>query len=199
MTIQSPLEVGDPTGTEASDDGWVLALSVNQPGRSRPTGVRWTERGPLSGFFHGLLFDREALANSTGCDHPGCSDADLVLRAYEREGEAVLTRLRGSFVIAIIDKTRGRAIVARDPLGSHPLFYVEGNSSVLFAVSPRTLLGQPGVSRAFNRAALADHLCNRWPDPHETFFAAVRRLPIGWRAAIWAEACISTATGIQSP
>src|SRR5262249_37115651 len=39
-------------------------------------------------------------------------------------------------------------------------------------------------SRALNRAALADHLCQRWPDPQETFFTAVRRVPPGWRATI---------------
>jgi asparagine synthetase B (glutamine-hydrolysing) len=95
-----------------------------------------------------------------------------------------LARLRGSFVVAIIDGTRDVAIVARDPLGSHPLFYAQANYCVLFAASPQSLVVQPGVSRALNRAALADHLCHRWPDPQETFFAAVRRVPPGWRAII---------------
>jgi asparagine synthetase B (glutamine-hydrolysing) len=183
VTVRS-LEAIERTAPQGPDDGWVFALSLDQPTRLQPSGVRWTQRGPVSSFFHGLLFDREALANSIGCNAPDYSDAECVLRAYEREGEAVLSRLRGSFVLAIIDRTRDRAIVARDPLGSCPLFYAEANSHVLFAVSPRALLNQPGVSRAVNRAALADHLCHRWPDLHETFFAAVRRLPMGWRAAI---------------
>ena len=34
-----------------------------------------------------------------------------------------------------------------------------------------------GVSRAVNRIAIADHLCHRWPDPEETYFEQVRRLP----------------------
>jgi hypothetical protein len=68
------------------------------------------------------------------------------------------------------------------PLGSHPLFYAEIGSRVLFAASPLHLLDQPGVSRALNRAALADHLCHRWPAPHETLFAAVRRVPRTWKA-----------------
>src|SRR5262249_40516984 len=103
---------------------------------------------------------------------------------YERRGEAALSGLRGSFVVAIIDRARNTAIVARDPMGTHPLFYVETGSSVLFAETPQPLLDWPGVSRAFNRAALAAELCQRWPDRHETFFAAVRRVPPGWRAVI---------------
>jgi asparagine synthase (glutamine-hydrolysing) len=117
-------------------------------------------------------------------DQPHCSDADLVLYVYERGGEAVLSRLRGSFVAVIIDHRRNAAIVARDPLGSHPLFYVETGSCVLFADTLQRLLDYPGVSRALNRAALADHLCIRWPDRQETFFAAVRRVPPGWKAVI---------------
>ena len=115
---------------------------------------------------------------------PDCSDAKLVLQAYAREGEAALSRLRGSFIVAIVDGARGRAILARDPMGSHPLFYVEMGSCVLFAASPGRLLDWPGVSREFNRAAIADHLCHRWPDPHETFFKAVRRVPPGTRALL---------------
>src|SRR5262249_13118286 len=111
-------------------------------------------------------------------------DAELVLHAYEREGEAALSRLRGSFVIAIVDGSRGIAIVARDPLGSHPLFYVEVGSRVMFAASPLTLLDQPDVSRTVNRAALADHLCQRWPDLQETFFVGIRRVPATWEVVL---------------
>jgi asparagine synthetase B (glutamine-hydrolysing) len=179
MTRQLGLATDQPS-TEATNDSWVLSLSLDEPGRQLPGGVRWAKRGPLLGFFHGLLFDREVLADSTG-QH---SDADLVLRAYERGGEAVLSRLRGSFVIAIIDPARNIAIVARDPVGSHPLFYVETAGRVLVSLTPQSLLDQSGVSRDLNRAALADLLCFRWPDRHETFFAAVRRVPPGWRAVI---------------
>jgi asparagine synthetase B (glutamine-hydrolysing) len=168
---------------EVSAD-WVLSLSRQEPGRLPASSVRWAERGPLRGFFDGLLFDRKELAASFNRGQPDCSDAALVLLAYEHGGEEVLSRLRGSFVVAIVDPTRGVAIVARDPLGSHPLFYVEVGSRVMFAASPLTLLEQPGVSRTLNRAALADHVCQRWPDPQETFFVAVRRVPPTWKAVL---------------
>src|SRR4029453_1027880 len=41
--------------------------------------------------------------------------------------------------------------------------------------------------RTFNRAALADHLCYRWPDPQETFYESVRRVPAG--------SCVTIACG----
>jgi asparagine synthetase B (glutamine-hydrolysing) len=184
MTTRSQLAIAEPLASEARTN-WVLTLSLDEPGRvPYGGGVIWAERGPLRGFFDGLLFDREILAKSADCSSADSSDADLILRAYERGGAAALARLRGSFVLAIIDGARGIAIVARDPFGVHPLFYHETRSRVLFATSPQLLLRQPGISRSLNHVALADHLCDRWPDRHETFFAALRRLPAGWRALV---------------
>jgi asparagine synthase (glutamine-hydrolysing) len=171
----------DAAKDDVDNDGWVLSFDLSELGRALPDGVCWEELGPLRGFFQGVLFDREDLAASS---HPNCSDANLVLQAYARQGEVALSRLRGSFVVAIVDDARGRAILARDPMGSHPLFYAEAGSCVLFAAAPGRLLGRAGVSREFNRAAIADHLCHRWPDPHETFFKAVRRVPPGTRAVL---------------
>jgi asparagine synthetase B (glutamine-hydrolysing) len=182
MTNLPPFAESMPT--EVPDDDWVLSVSIDHPGRELAGSARCAEQGPVRCFFDGLLFDREHLMDPTDRDQPDCSDAALVLRAYEREGEGALCRLRGSFVVAIIDGSRDLAIVARDQLGSHPLFYAEAGSRVLFASAAQSLLQQPGVSRALNRAAIADHLCFRYPDLHETFFAAVRRLPPGWQAVI---------------
>ena len=184
MTSNSDLVTANGARAEEASGEWVLTLSRQQPGRLPPNPLRWVERGLLRVFFEGLLFDREELAASFNRGERDCSDADLVLRAYESEGEAALSRLRGSFVVAIVDGIRGVAIVARDPLGSHPLFFVEAGSHVMFAASPLTLLQQRGVSRILNRAALADHLCLRWPDPQETFFVGVRRVPSTWKVVL---------------
>jgi asparagine synthetase B (glutamine-hydrolysing) len=185
MTIRGALAFAErlPRATEEPDDDWVLSFSLHEPGRVQQGSLPWAERGPVRGFFHGLLFERETLADKTN-SRPDCSDAELVLRVYEHGGQGALSRLRGSFVTAIVDRARDLAIVTRDPLGSHPLFYTEAGSCVLFAAAPQPLLNWPGVSRALNRAALADHLSGRWPDPRETFFSAVRRVPSGWRAVV---------------
>jgi asparagine synthase (glutamine-hydrolysing) len=181
VTRNLNLRLAEGVASDAANEDWVLSFDLAELGRALPECVPWEELGPLRGFFQGVLFDREDLAASS---QPDCSDAKLVLHVYAREGEAALSRLRGSFVVAIVDDARGRAILARDPMGSHPLFYVEMGSCVLFAASPGRLLDWPGVSREFNRAAIADHLCHRWPDPHETFFKAVRRVPAGTRALL---------------
>lgn len=184
MTSSSALSRSDAPPIPADYDDWVMSLALEGPGRLLPDTMPWAKRGPLRCFVHGVLFDRPVVRGPVDSDYQDDSDADLVLRAYEQQGHASLASLRGSFVVAIIDHSRDVTIVARDPMGSHPLFYAQTGSCVQFASTAHALLGQAGVSRELNRAALADHLCYRWPDPHETFFAGIRRVPPGWCAVL---------------
>ena len=90
---------------------------------------------------------------------------------------AALDRLKGIFLLAVADRAHESIAIARDPLGVYPGFYVLGSDAVHVSTSVAPLLGVRGVSRSVNRLALADHLCHRWPDPEETYFEQVRRLP----------------------
>src|SRR5690242_3940982 len=69
------------------------------------------------------------------------SDTEVVLKAYARWGEQCLTRFRGMFAFALWDAVRHRLLIARDPMGIKPLYYVQAGSHFLFASEVRTLLG----------------------------------------------------------
>lgn len=170
-------DVADRVATDASGTDWVLSLSVHQS-RVGACGVPFAELGSLRAFVSGLLYDRAELARTSGLS-TRCSDAELVLSAYERCGESLIPRLRGSFVVVLVDRARNAVQVVRDPLGSHPLFYTKVASSILVSSSQQALLAQPGVSRTLNRVAMADHLCQRWPMVDETYFESVKRVPPG--------------------
>ena len=161
---------------------WTLSVDLDLPGRLRrdtPTVSREDLPG-LQILFDGILFDVEELRRSTGLGLE-CTPADLVLSLYSRLGEEGFNRLRGAFAFVLLDGHRDRLYAVRDPIGLHPLYYSESRSHITFAASPLALIsGTP----ALNRAALADHLCHRWPDPEETFFARVRRVLPGTRIAI---------------
>jgi asparagine synthase (glutamine-hydrolysing) len=174
---------GDALAVEPSQDNWLLTCTLESPGRGLAPGLPFAARGPYGVFFEGLLFDRTDLARKLDVRQP-IDDASLVATACERWGEDALTRLRGRFAVVLIDGDRDEVVVAHDPLGLHPVFYTEQAGVVHVATTPERLLDQPGVSRALNLPLLADHLCRRYPDAHETYFAAVRRLPVGCRATI---------------
>ena len=139
-----------------------------------------TTRHDCSVIFDGALVNARDLRNELGdFMAPSCkSDAELILAGYQRWGEDLLGRLRGTFALVIWDSARDTLLCARDPLGSHPLFYAQ-SQELLVSPSISVLLEQPGVSNALNRAAMADHLMDRYPRLEETFYEKVSRVPPG--------------------
>jgi asparagine synthase (glutamine-hydrolysing) len=128
--------------------------------------------------FDGVLYNRADLseyANGSSTEN----DAAIVLKAYQRWGKDVLTKIKGIFALIIHDRERDILLAARDPLGVYPLFYATVQGEWLFSTSIDALTQHQRVSRELNRAALADHLCHRWPDVEETFFKNVKRVPPG--------------------
>jgi asparagine synthase (glutamine-hydrolysing) len=155
----------------ATAEAWVAGVSgkpegieLRSPGSAVDTAVMDGCRAIVAGSLHGL-------GQADG-------DARALVAAYLEEGERVLERVKGFFAFALWDGREERLLLARDPLGIHPLFYTEAEH-LLISSSIDALLASPGVSRSVNRAALADYLRHQWPDPGETFFRAVRRLPPG--------------------
>lgn len=140
--------------------------------------------------FDGVLYNQQELQRTLD-QSPAASDAALVAAAFARWGEDFLHHIKGIFALVVWDSAAGRVIAARDPFGEYPLFFAGGNGrELLVSISIDALLADPRVSRTLNRAALADHLCQRWPDPTETFFDAVRRVPPGHRL-------VSTTAGLK--
>jgi asparagine synthetase B (glutamine-hydrolysing) len=184
VTSLPGVAVAEPVRAGTSEDEWILNVSLEAPALVTLQGASWAERGPVRTMFDGLLFDREALASSVRASPSESTDADLVLAAYEQWGEAALVRLRGHFAVGIVDRRLNQTIVARDQLGMHPLFYASVGGSIVFAPAPRLLFAHAGDPNTVNRLALADHLCQRWPQPDETFFQCVRRVTPGARALI---------------
>jgi asparagine synthase (glutamine-hydrolysing) len=129
----------------------------------------------------GSLYNRHDLQNELGdvLAPPGSSDAEVILAAYQRWGEDALPRLRGAFAVLIWDSSREVLLCLRDPLGSYPLFYADDSKGLVLSTSVDMLLRQPNISREINRAALADHLVDRYPRLEETCYQAISRVPPG--------------------
>lgn len=132
--------------------------------------------------FDGVLYERDALAARLGVDPRSCGDAALVLEGCARWGAEVARHVKGLFAIVCWDAARGQMTAIRDALGAYPLFYARtAGGELLLSTSIDALVDHPAVDRSINRAAVADHLCHRWPYPDETFYTAVRRVPPGCR------------------
>ena len=164
---------------------WVARLGAGDGNGGPPTLELLQSAGPVASavaggrvaVFDGVLHNRAELQQTLGEPSEQGDEASLVLKAYQRWGVALLDELKGRFALAIWDGDERRLLLARDPLGHYPIFYAEGRDELFVSTSIDAILSAGSVPRTLNRAAIADHLCHRWPDREETYFEAVKRVP----------------------
>src|SRR4029453_17668353 len=135
-------------------------------------------RGPCVIVADARLDNREELA--TALDTYGVlGDAELILRAYLRWGEACPPKLLGDFAFAIWDGANRRLFCARDHIGVKPFYYHQAPGTFLFASEIKALLTNPTVPYSLNRVRVADHLVGLFDDQKATFYRDIYRLPAG--------------------
>lgn len=99
--------------------------------------------------YNGEVYNHAALRAelvAAGVQFRSHSDTEVVLRAYEAQGAAALSRLRGMFALALWDATRQELLLARDGQGIKPLYYCCAGGRLVFASEVRALLGAGAVA-----------------------------------------------------
>ena len=105
------------------------------------------------------------------------TDAELLLRLYEQEGENFPVELNGAFVVAIWDLRAKKLLLATDRFCLHPLYYAQVNGRLIFASGVRALLADPLLPRNTDCLAIAEFLTFDHVLHDRTFLEAVRFLP----------------------
>jgi len=108
------------------------------------------------------------------------SDTEVLLEGWRRWGTALLPRLIGMFAFAVLDYERASVLLARDPFGIKPLYYVQDRYKIVFASEIAPLLEVPGVNRKAHPQTVHDFLCGALGERADrTFFQDVRQLAAG--------------------
>jgi asparagine synthase (glutamine-hydrolysing) len=112
------------------------------------------------------------------------TDTEVVLRLYEAEGPDCARRLYGMFAFAIWDlrvsQLNGpRLVLARDPFGVKPLYYVQQGRSLAFASEAKALLRLPGVRFEIEPETLHQYLTFLWVPEPRTLARGLQKLPAG--------------------
>lgn len=153
----------------------VLVRSV----RSTPSASR-SRQGGLAVVADGRLFNRDELADQLQVgDRGALALADLLTAGYRRWGVDLVRRLDGEFALAIWDAPRRRLLMARDPFGARPLFYMSTSARSWFGSEPKQFLSQPGVAVEPDPLIVGEYLLGRFEELDRTFFRGVRRLRPG--------------------
>jgi asparagine synthase (glutamine-hydrolysing) len=130
----------------------------------------------------GRLDDREGFAGALGIDRAALgslSDAELVLRAYQRWREGCFARLLGPFAVVVSDHLAHSLVCARDPLGDRPLFYGGDGRLSVAASEEQAVLAHPGLGSELDELGLAALYGVRARPTGRTYFASVQELPQG--------------------
>ena len=105
------------------------------------------------------------------------SDAAVILEAYRAFGDRLPEKLAGDFAFALFDPGRHQLLLARDPVGVRPVYYVSINETFLFASEIKALIAHPMIKAVPDDDHLADFLLDRTDDRGRTFFKGIRSLP----------------------
>ncbi|WP_371348208.1 asparagine synthetase B [Ancylobacter sp. IITR112] len=121
-----------------------------------------------------------------GPDRP--TDAGLIMAAYQRWGEGCADRLVGDFAFALWDRQAGRLFLARDFIGSRPLYFAHGPGFFAFASMPKGLFAVPGLSDALDEAEIGAYLALLPAHGTRTLYRDISRLPPGHSLTVRGEA-----------
>ena len=89
--------------------------------------------------FDGEIYNREEISKRLGLSEAVCS-ARAVLEYYASCGIEAIGALSGAFAFVIYDEYKREVILARDRLGSKPLYYMADGRRLIFASAIKGLL-----------------------------------------------------------
>lgn len=105
------------------------------------------------------------------------TDAELVLKAYERWGPACPARIIGDFAFAVWDGRQRQLFCCRDALGMKPFYYQMDGRRFRFGSELGQILADPGVSPRPNEGMIGEYLSREITDREETLYQGILRLP----------------------
>ncbi len=112
------------------------------------------------------------------------SDTEVVLEAWRLWGAGALRRFRGMFAFALADEATGELVLARDPLGIKPLYYLPRGDGLLFASELKALVAAVGPELRIEPGALVASMLYYWVPEQFCAIEGVRKLPAGSWARI---------------
>ena len=133
--------------------------------------------------FNGEIYNYKTLRNDLmkrGFVFKTHTDTEVILHLFKAEGSACLTKLRGMFAFAILNKRAQKLFIARDYFGIKPLYYLLDKGTVVaFGSEIKSILALPGVPRIVNDEAVMNYLSFQYNPLAETFFKGIFKLAPG--------------------
>ena len=112
--------------------------------------------------------------------HQKTLDAELVLDMYLKSGDSCFKKIDGSYAVAIWDGLSKKLILAKDRLGTKPLYYAKVNDSFIFASEIKAILQLGRLEKEIDLIALNNFLSyGHVPNP-ATLFKHIHQVKPGY-------------------
>jgi asparagine synthase (glutamine-hydrolysing) len=132
--------------------------------------------------FNGEIYNYKPLRDelaAAGTVFQSGSDTEVMLHLYDRDGPAMVEKLRGMFTFALWDTRERTLFVARDPLGIKPVYYHDDGTTIRLASQVKALLASGAIEAVRSAAGQVGFLSLGYvPDPH-TWIEGISALPAG--------------------
>jgi asparagine synthase (glutamine-hydrolysing) len=106
-------------------------------------------------------------------------DTEVVLLALAEWGQAALSRFNGMFALAWYDRDAQELLLARDPMGIKPLYYMWSPRGLVFGSQYDQLVRHPWLQRRLNPEILGLYLRLGYIPPPYALFEGTQLLPPG--------------------
>ncbi|UZP65856.1 asparagine synthase (glutamine-hydrolyzing) [Desulfovibrio mangrovi] len=133
--------------------------------------------------FNGEIYNDTDIARElerlTGFVRKSKSDTEIIPAAYEVWGLEAFNKFEGIFAIALWDEVQQKLILARDGIGTKPLYIAEHNETIIFASEIKAILAYPGLNKDISSTELAHMLALGYTSPFGSLLKSIRQLSPG--------------------
>ncbi len=177
--VQDFMETYGPDGSRSYSAPGVnilysaLHTTKESPTETQPQATRsgavltWDGRLDNRAEFIALMKDR------LGTDSP---DVSVVASAYERWGTRCFARLLGDWALSIWDPNDRSIVLAKDPIGTRPLYYATDRSEVTWSSLLDPLVLHPKKTLALDEEYIAGYF-SLFPATHLTPYLGIMSVP----------------------
>ena len=166
----------DGRGFYANDSAGIIFRAFHTTNQSRqekqphslPSGAILT--------WDGRLDNRAELVRELNGIPAAATDVAIVAAAYEAHGTACFAKLIGDWALSVWDPRHRSLLLAKDPIGTRPLFYSIDDDAITWSSILDPLVLLPGKSFALEEEYIAGWL-TFFPAAHLTPYAGIYSVP----------------------
>ncbi|QPF86897.1 asparagine synthase (glutamine-hydrolyzing) [Bradyrhizobium genosp. L] len=139
--------------------------------------------GRITVTYNGEIYNeaelRRELERDFGVVFRSHCDTEVLPAGYLAWGDELFSRIEGIFAIGLWDNAERRLVLARDSIGTKPLFFSRVESTVRFASEIKGILADPAHPREFDADGLHRFLAMGYVGPTATTMRHIRQVEPG--------------------